>query len=336
MTNTVSTLHPCRAVAHVFVISAAVLAAWTSGAAEPVLAGFPNKPIRWIDPFAPGGGSDLLARAIGQKMTETWKQTVVLDNRGGASGIIGVDMVAKAPPDGYTIGNITATISVNPSVNKQLPYDLLRDLAPVIQLSSQPYMLAAHPGLGVNTVQQMIANAKSRPRQINYGSSGVGGLSHLAGALLGQLAGIEMTHVPYKGGAPALTDLLGGQIQILFVTVLTSQPHVKSGRLKWLAVSSAKRFRSLPDVQSIAESGVPGFDVSGWYGVVAPAKTPKSIVDQLNREMARILELPDIRERMVADGAEPVGSTPDAFWAHVGREVEKWHTVVTAAGIKHE
>ncbi len=329
-----STRRRSRLVLGVAAMLASVVACATN-AAESSPSVFPSKPIRWIDPFPAGGASDILARMVAQKMTETWKQAVIVDNRGGASGMIGVDIIAKAAPDGYTIGDITATLSVNPSVNKHPPYNLLKDLAPVIQLSRQPYMLVAYPGVAANNVQQLIALAKSRPGQINYGSSGVGGLSHLTGALLSVLAGVDMVNVPYKGGAPALAGVLSGEIQLLFATVLSSQPHVKAGRLKWLAVSSEKRFRLLPDIPSVAES-IPGFDVTGWYGVVAPDRTPNHIITQLNKEIARILEMAEIKERMINGGIEPVGSTPEAFWTHVGHEVEKWRKVVKAIGLKSE
>lgn len=293
------------------------------------------RPIRWVDPF-PGGGTDVLVRTIAVPLTETLGQWVVVDNRSGASGNIAVDTVAKANPDGYTIGTITTTHSINPSVNPHLPYNLLRDLQPVVQLSSQPYTLVTYASWPVNNIQQLVALARAKPGQVTYGSAGVAGLTHLAGALLGMLTKIDIVHVPYKGGAPALTDVMGERIQLLFVSSFVSMPHVKANRVKVLGVSSAKRVSALPEVPTIAESGVPGFDVTGWYGVVAPVKAPAQLVNQLNREIARILQTQQIRDRLISEGAEPVGGTPEAFWRHVRNEVEKWRKVVKMANVRLE
>jgi len=295
---------------------------------------YPTKPVRLIIPFAPGGGTDLTGRAIAQKLTEALGQTFVADNRAGANGTIGADLAAKAPPDGYTISMISSSHSVNPSLMKRLPYDLVTDLAPITQATTQPYALVVHPSVPAKSVKDLIALAKAKPGTINYGSSGTGGLSHLSGALFSHLAGIDINHVPYKGGSPALTDVIAGQIQMLFSTILQAHAHLNSGRLRPLAVTTAKRSRAMPDLPTMAEAGVKGYEVAGWYGVVAPARTPKPIVTRLNQEIVRALRLPDVGEKMSADGSEPVGSTPEQFGAHIKAEVAKWRDLIQKTGIR--
>jgi tripartite-type tricarboxylate transporter receptor subunit TctC len=295
---------------------------------------YPTKPIRLIIPFAPGGGTDLTGRAIAQKLSESLGQTVVADNRAGANGTIGADLAAKAPPDGYTISMISSSHSVNPSLMKRLPYDLITDLAPITQATTQPYALVVHPSVPAKSVKELIALAKAKPGTINYGSSGTGGLSHLSGALLAHLANIQITHVPYKGGSPAMIDVIAGQIQMLFSTILQSHTHIAAGRLRPLAVTTAKRSRAMPDLPTMAEAGVKGYEVAGWYGVVAPARTPKPIITRLNQEIVRALRMPDVGEKMAADGSEPVGSTPEQFGAHIKAEVAKWRDLIQKAGIR--
>ncbi|MGE5523257.1 MAG: Bug family tripartite tricarboxylate transporter substrate binding protein [Rhodospirillaceae bacterium] len=297
---------------------------------------YPTKPVRLIIPFAPGGGTDLTGRAIAQKLTEALGQTFVADNRAGANGTIGADLAAKAPPDGYTISMISSSHSVNPSLMKRLPYDLITDLAPITQATTQPYALVLHPSVPAKSVKELIALAKSKPGTLNYGSSGTGGLSHLSGALFSHLAGIDINHVPYKGGSPALTDVIAGQIQMLFSTILQAHTHLASGRLRPLAVTTAKRSRAMPDLPTMAEAGVKGYEVAGWYGVVAPAKTPKPIVTKLNQEIVRALKMPDVGDKMAADGSEPVGSTPEQFGAHIKSEVAKWRDLIQKTGIRAE
>ena len=316
--------------------SAALAALITSHYALAQAQGYPAKPVRLIVPFAPGGGTDITARAIALKLTEAWGQPVVTDNRAGANGTIGVDLAAKAPADGYTLTMISSSHSVNVSLYSKLPYDLIKDLAPITQATSQPYALVAHPSVPAKSVKELIALAKTKPGTINYGSSGTGGLSHLSGALLASLAGINITHIPYKGGAPALTDVIGGQIQMLFSTILQSHAHIKAGRLRALAVTTAKRSAGAPELPTMQEAGVPGYEVAGWYGMLAPAKTPQAIIAKLNREIVQILRTPEMRERLSADGSEPVGSTPEQFGAHIKSEVEKWNKVVKEAGIRAE
>ncbi len=294
---------------------------------------YPTKPIRLIIPFAPGGGTDLTARAIAIKLTEAWGQTVVPDNRAGANGTIGVDIATKSPPDGYTLTMISSSHSVNSSLYK-LPYDLTRDLAPITQATTQPYALVVHPAVAAKSVKELIALARARPDSITYGSSGLGGLSHLSGALLCSLTGIKLVHVPYKGGAPALNDVVGGQIQMLFSTLLQSDTQRKAGRVRALAVTTKLRSPGAPDLPTLQEAGVPSYEVAGWYGVLAPARTPRAIIDKLNVEIVRILRSPDVQSRLAADGSEAVGTTPEQFGAHIKSEVTKWAKVVKDADIR--
>jgi tripartite-type tricarboxylate transporter receptor subunit TctC len=296
---------------------------------------YPNHPIRLICPFAPGGGTDLTARAIAQKLTDAWGQSVIVDNRPGANGTIAVDIATKALPDGYTLTMISSSHSVNSSLYK-LPYDLTRDLAPITQATSQPYALVVNPSVPAKSVKELIALAKAKPDGVTYGSSGLGGLSHLSGALFASLAGIKMIHVPYKGGYPALNDVVGGQIQMLFSTLLQADAMLKSGRVRALAVTTKKRSPAAPDLPTMQEAGVPGYEVAGWYGVLAPAKTPQPLIDKLNVEIVRALKSPDIQSKLAADGSEAVGSTPAEFGAHIKAEIAKWAKVTKEANIKAE
>jgi tripartite-type tricarboxylate transporter receptor subunit TctC len=297
---------------------------------------YPIKPIRLIIPFAPGGGTDLTARAIAMKLTEAWGHTVVPDNRAGANGTIAVDIATKSPPDGYTLTMISSSHSVNSSLYKSLPYDLVRDLAPITQATSQPYALVIHPSVQAKSVKELIALAKAKPDTMTYGSSGLGGLSHLSGALFSSLAGIKLIHVPYKGGNPALNDVVGGQIQMLFSTLLQADTQLKAGRVRALAVTTKKRSTAAPELPTMQEAGVASYEVAGWYGVLAPAKTPRPIIDKLNTEIVRILHSPDVQNRLAADGSEAVGSTPEQFGNHIKSEVAKWGKVIREAGIKAE
>jgi tripartite-type tricarboxylate transporter receptor subunit TctC len=327
--------YPTRARCAAAVLAALAALSVAAHAAESESA-YPTKPIRLIVPFAPGGGTDLTARAIAMKLTESLGQTVVADNRSGANGTIGADLAAKAPPDGYTISMISSSHSVNPSLMKKLPYDLVNDLAPITQATSQPYALVLHPSVPAKNVKELIALAKAKPGTLNYGSSGTGGLSHLSGALLASLADIQIVHIPYKGGSPALTDVIAGQIQMLYSTILQSHAHLKSGRLKALAVTTAKRSPAAPELPTMAEAGVKGYEVAGWYGIVAPLKTPRSIIARLNKDIVRIIHTPEIGEKMAADGSEPVGSTPEQFGTHIKTEVAKWRALIQKTGIRAE
>ena len=331
MFDRISLRHGATAIA-LLAVSAGALAA----TAEPSTANYPNHPIRLICPFAPGGGTDLTARAIALKLTEAWGQPVIVDNRAGANGTIGVDLATKAPPDGYTLTMISSSHSVNASLYKNLPYDLVRDLAPITQATSQPYALVVNPNVPAKSVKELIALAKTKPEGLTYGSSGLGGLSHLSGALFASLAGIKLVHVPYKGGNPALNDVIAGQIQMLFSTLLQADTQLKAGRVRALAVTTRKRSPAAPEIPTMQEAGVPGYEVAGWYGVLAPAKTPKPLIDKLNAEIVRALKSPDIQNRLAADGSEAIGSTPAEFGAHIKSEVAKWAKVTRDAGIKAE
>ena len=297
---------------------------------------YPNKPVRVIVPFAPGGGTDITTRAVAQKLTEKLGASFVVDNRAGANGVIGVDLVAKAAPDGYSLVVITSSHAINVSVYKKLPYDLMRDLTPITEFSSQPFSLIVNPSLPAASLKELTALAKAKPGTLTYGSSGQGGLSHLSGALYESIAGIKMTHVPYKGGAPAMTDVIGGQISMLFATFQQAGPHIKSGKLRVLAVTTLKRNASAPEVPTMSESGVPGYEAAQWFGLLAPAKTDRAIIAKLQPEIARILSDPEVKSRLAADGADAVGSTPEQFAQHIRTEVAKWNKVVKQIGLQQE
>ena len=294
---------------------------------------FPVRPIRIIVPFAPGGPNDILARLVGQRLSEAWGQQVIVDNRPGASTVIGTDLAAKAAPDGYTLLMVSTSTAVNPSLQPKLPYDTLRDFAPVIQLASSPNVLVTNPSLPVKTAQELVALARARPGEIAYGSGGTGTATHLGGALLCLLAKVKMTHVPYKGDAPASIDLISGQISWMFGTILPVMPHIKSGKMRAIAVSSLARSPSLPDVPAVAET-LPQFEATSWYGVFAPAATPQDIIAQLNSEMARFVTAPEMRERLARDGTESVGGTPEQFAAYFRASMAKWARLIKEANIK--
>jgi tripartite-type tricarboxylate transporter receptor subunit TctC len=295
---------------------------------------YPVKPVRLVLPYPPGGGSDTIGRPLAQKMSENLGQQVVVENRGGASGNIGMEYVAHSAPDGYTlVFALTAQLAVNPSLYQKLPYDPVRDFAPISLLGSGGYILVEHPSLPAKNVKELIALAKSRPGQIAYSSSGNGSGGHLAMELLDHMAGIKMLHVPYKGGGPALIDCLAGQVQLLFATQLASWQHIQAGRLRALATSTLKRPASLPDLPTVAESGLPGFDAGVWYGVLAPAGTPREILAKLNGEVVRALQQPDYRKLLVNNTIEPIGSSPEQLSQYIKSEHAKWAKVIKAAGI---
>lgn len=295
---------------------------------------YPNKPIRVVVPQSAGASTDLIARLVSQKLAERLGQPVIVDNRPGAGSILGTELVSKAAPDGYTLLVVASSLSINPAMRKSLPYDATRDLAPITQLSAFPNMLTVHPSLPVKTVQDLIALAKSKPGQINYGSSGTGTGTHISAELFKYMTGVDMVHIPYKGGAPAVTALLGGQVQLNFATIPSVLPHVKAGKLRAIAVTSAKRTSAVPDVPTIAESGVPGFDHEPWNGMLTSGGTPKWIVAKLNAEVVRIIHSPDVKAVLISDGSEPVGNKPEEFAAIIKSETAKWKKVIKAAGIK--
>jgi tripartite-type tricarboxylate transporter receptor subunit TctC len=296
---------------------------------------YPTKPIRFIVPFAPAGGTDLVARTVSVKLSEALGQPVVIDNRPGAAGSVGTDAAAKAPPDGHTLLLCSAgPLAINPSLYAKLPYDPARDIAPVALVTVMPFVLVTHPALPVKTVKDLIALAKARPGQLNYGTPGNGSTTHLANELLKSMAGFDMVHVPYKGVAPAATDLISGQVQVMSGDLSTLLPHVKSGRMRAIAVTATKRSPLLPDVPTVAESGVPGYDASGWFGVCAPAATPRAIIDRLNASILKGVASPDSRERLGALGGEVATGTPEQFAAHIRAEAAKWGKVIRTIGIK--
>jgi tripartite-type tricarboxylate transporter receptor subunit TctC len=296
---------------------------------------FPNKPIRIVVPFPPGGTTDILARAAAQKMTEAWKEQVVVDNRPGAGGNIGAELVAKAPPDGYTmLMGTVGTHAINPSLYAKMPYDHVKDFAPVILVASVPNVLVVHPSVPANTVQELIAYAKANPGKINFASSGSGTSIHLAGELFKTMAGVQMAHVPYKGSAPAIADLVGGQVQIMFDNLPSALPQIKGGRLRALAVTSAQRAPALPDVPTVAESGLPGFEASSWFGLLAPAGSPRDAIVKVNGEVDRWLASPEAKEKLTSQGANAAGGSPEDFARHIAAETAKWQQVVKASGAK--
>jgi len=320
-----------------------VIAFWLTGIsviAAPACAqsqqSYPNKPIRIVVPQSAGASTDLIARLVGQKLAERLGQPVVVDNRPGAGSIVGTELVAKAAPDGYTLLVVASSLSINPGLHKSLPYDATRDLAPITQLSSFPNMLTVHPSLAVKSVQDLIAFAKSKPGQINYGSSGTGTGTHLSAELFKYMTGVDMVHIPYKGGAPAVTALLGAQVQLNFATIPSVLPHVRAGKLRAIAVTSAKRSSAVPEVPTIAESGVPGYDHNPWNGMLTTAGTPKSIVARLNAEAVRIVHSPEVKAVLLSDGSDPVGNKPDEFGAIISTETARWKKVIQAVGIKAE
>ena len=297
---------------------------------------YPNKPIRLIIPFAPGGGTDIIGRLIGLDLTENLGQPVVIDNRGGSGGIVGTHLVAKADPDGYTVGLCSLGFAYAPALYAKLPYDSERDLTPITQVATQPFVYTAHPSLGVNNMKELIALAKAKPGFIRYGSGGAGGASHLGTELLRNITGIELVHVPYKGTGPALSAAIGGEIQLQLIGMSSVVPHLKSGRLKLLAVSGAKRSPAAPDIPTVIESGIPGYVFDVWYGMLLPGRTPAAIVNKLNTEMNRALKNPTLAQRFAAAGLDAAGNSSEEFRKQIREEIVKWRKVVTAANIKVE
>jgi len=295
---------------------------------------YPTKPIRFVVPFVPGGPTDIQARMLGEKLGQRLGQQVIADNRGGAGGNIGMEITARAPADGYTLVIATVgTWAVNPHLY-QLPFDVVKDFSPITQVSTSPGVLVVHPSVNAKTVKELIALAKEKPGALNYGSSGVGGFGHISGELFTLMTGTKMTHIPYKSSAPSLTDLISGQIQVLFNNMISTTPHVKANRVRALATTGAKRSPALPDLPTVAEAGVPGYENSSWSAVAGPAGMPKPLVTRLHKEFMEILKMPDIQQKHVEVGAEIVASTPEQFHAYLKSEVAKFGKLVKAAGIK--
>lgn len=294
---------------------------------------YPNKPVRLFVTYAAGGASDIVSRLIAAKLTESLRQQVVVENRPGASGIIASEALARSPADGYTIIHVNIAHGANPYLNAKLPYDTTRDFSPVALLALLPMILVTHPSLPVKSAAELIALIKSRPGQLHYASAGSGSANHLAMELFMHATGLNVTHVPYKGGSPAVTDLLGGQIPMMFITIPPALPHAKAGKLRVLALSSAKRSRALPDVPTVAEGGLKGFDFNEWQAILAPAGTPRDVIMRLNDDINKALSQQDVRERMAGLGAEIAGSTPEQLAAHISAEIARWGAVIKQAGI---
>jgi tripartite-type tricarboxylate transporter receptor subunit TctC len=289
-----------------------------------------------VVPFPPGGGTDILARLFGQKVSETLSQQIIIDNRGGAGGTIGTDIAAKAPPDGYTLILVSGSHAINPGLYQKLPYDSINDFAPITQIATSPGILVVNPSLPVKSVKDLIALARAKPGQINYASAGSGTPPHLAGELFKVMAKIDMVHVPYKGNAPAFTDVIGGQVSLIFPTMPSAMPFIKSGKLRPIAVTSAKRSPAAPDIPTIAESGLPGYEATSWYGILAPARTPSQIVARLHEVLVSVIGAPDMKDKLAAQGLDPVGNTPQQFVAVINSEIVKWAKVIKASGAKPE
>ncbi len=309
---------------------AAVAASGSAFAAQP----YPTKTIRWVIPYPPGGPVDVVARPVAQRLTEAWGQPIVLDPRPGAGTIIGTDLVAKSAPDGYTLLLTAAQHAVVPSVYSKLPFDTAKDFTPVSQFVSGPFVLAVHPSVPAKTVRELIALAKSQPGQILYASAGSGSVNHLSGELFKTMARIDIVHVPYKGGAPATTDLVGGHVAMMFHSIVGVIPYARTGRLRALAVTTPNRSALVPDIPTMIESGLPGFEVETWYGALGPAGLPRDIVDRLSRELDRILKLPEMRARLQSQGVEPVGGAPEQFGARIAADLARWARVARESGAK--
>ena len=320
------------------IAAAGLLAASMSAVAQkPATAAvYPSKSIRMIVPAAPGGGQDIIARLVAQDLTQAWGQSVVVDNRGGGGNVIGTNLAAKSNPDGYTMVLCGLGLSYAPALYSKLPYDTEKDLLPISLVATQPFVYVVLPSLGVNSMKDLIALAKSKPGEIRYGTGGSGAASHLGTELLRTMTGIDLVHVPYKGTGPALTAMLGGEIHIQLIGISSVVPHMKSGRMRALAVSGTKRSPAAPEVPTVAESGVPGYEFDVWYGMLFPAGTPHAIVGKANAEINRVLKSPALAQRFAAVGLEPVGNTPEEFAKMIRSEMVKWRKVVEAAKIRVE
>jgi tripartite-type tricarboxylate transporter receptor subunit TctC len=302
--------------------------AYAQGAAS-----YPSKPLRFVVGLAPGGATDIVARLVGQKVTEMLGQPVIVDNRSGAAGSIGGSIVAKAPADGYTLHVVSSSFAINPSLY-ELPFDSIRDFVPVIQIAQAPFLLVVYPGLKVESVKELIAAAKAKPGSLYFSSGGNGGSGHLAGELFKRMADIQVDHVPFRGGSPALQGVLSGQVQFTFSAIVAGLQQWRAGRVRAIGVTSLKRSKAAPDVPTISEAGVQGYQVLTWYGVLAPAGTPKEIVSKLNAAIAKSVRLPDVSEKLLADGAEPVGGTPAEFGRHLADEIERFRKLAKTIGLE--
>ena len=299
-------------------------------------AAYPDKPVRMVVPFPPGGGTDVVARAIALKLTEQWSQSVVVDNRPGAASMVGTEMLARAVPDGYTLGFVSMSHTINPSIYKKLPFDPIADFSPVALAATAPNVLVVNPGVGAKSVAELVQIAKARPGKLNFPSSGNGGVSHLSMEMFRYAAGIDIVHVPYRGAGPALTALLANETQLMMATTPVALPQMKAGRLIALATTGLKRSSLAPEIPTVAEAGYPGFEADTWYGMLAPAKVPPALVNQANAAVTKMLTQADFKERLAHEGAQPAGGTPAQFAAHIKSEIEKWAKIVRMARVKIE
>ena len=324
-----------RKSSRVTAVAAALLVAGLACSSAQAQKGYPTKPIRLIVPFAPGGGTDIVARLLAQKLTEAFKQTVIVDNRAGGGGTIGAETAVRATPDGYTVIIMSGSYATNAAMFK-LPYDPVNDILPMGLIGDTAFLIALHPGVPIKSVNELLAFARSKPGALNYGSSGTGGIAHLSGELFDLLAATRMTHVAYKGTGPALNDLLGGHIQLIFGSAPSTIPLVRGNRLRAIAVTTTKRSAALPDLPTVAEAGVPGYEVVLWYGVLGPKDLPKNIVARWNTEIRKATKLPDLKERLASEGFDIDDSPPEVFQALLKRDIEKWAKVVREAKVKVE
>lgn len=297
---------------------------------------YPSKPIRLVNAFSPGSGTDFVVRTISQKLSDTLGQPVVVDYRPGASGMIAADILAKSAPDGYTIGVVSSSFSSNPALYPKIPYDTLKDFSPISVLAQLPFIATVHPSVPVNSIKDLIDYIKARPGRIFYASSGTGGPSHFSGETFKLMTGVNMAHVPYKGASPAIADLVAGHVQVMFADALIASPQIKTGKLKALGVTSSKRLEAWPDLPTISEAGIPGYESSAWFGILAPAGTPHEIVRRIHGEIVRTLQNQEFRERIIGMGAVPIGNTPEQFAEQIRTEVPKWIRVAKEANIKLE
>jgi tripartite-type tricarboxylate transporter receptor subunit TctC len=295
---------------------------------------YPTKPVRMIVPFAPGGGTDIIARLVAQELSSAWGQTVLVDNRSGGGGTIGTQLATKASPDGYTMVLCSLGLAYAPALYPDLPYDPRKDLAPITRVASQPFVYVVTPSLGVSSMKELVALAKAKPGELRYGSGGAGGSSHLGTELLRTMTGIQLVHVPYKGTGPALTAMLAGEIHFQLIGISSVVPHIKAGRMRALAVSGSARSSAAPEVPTVAESGIPGYDFDVWYGMLFPARTPQPLVERVGRDINQALQSASLRERFVGLGVQAAGNTPDEFRALIAAEVAKWNQVAAKANIK--
>ncbi len=318
----------------ILMAAAATLAAGANLAQNPTSPAYPNRPIRLVVPFAPGGTNDIVARTVGDKLTERLKQPFVIDNRGGANSIVGCDIVAHSIPDGYTLIIVAAGFAVNPSLRLKLPYDSERDFAPIGMVVGGPYLMVVHPSVPAKTVSEFVAWAKSRAGKVNYASTGAGSPPHLAAEMFKLTSGIEMQHVPYKGGGAVLPDLISGRVDMFFGSIATLHTQIQAGKIRPIAVTTLQRSGAMPEIPTFIESGIAGFEVNGWYGLLAPGKTSPAIVSRLNAELRQVLSEPDTRERLLKQGMDPAPGTSSEFAGIIRKEIAKWAKVVQAAGIQ--